>query len=307
MSISSLYAVELAASLARPVVRPSELAHGLHRGFDADDYHFRELGMVSKGALDLVRRSPAHYLSWVSGDDERPDTKPFAFGTALHMRCLEPGRFDRTYLVAPEFGPQRKTDACSSEQAKENKSRRAAWMAAHAGATILDAATGMATLAMIDAIADHPIARPLLESGDPELTVRWRCPTSGLECKARADRYRADIRTVVDVKSAADASPDAFRRSVANFGYHRIEGHYRDGFGVLGEPLDHHLFLVVEKEPPFAIAIYSLDEEFRRLGERQVARARVTLADCLATSRWPAYPDRIETLSLPRWMKDENE
>lgn len=296
---------ELAASLARPVVKPSEMAHGLHPGVPAEDYHYRELHVASKGGLDLVRRSPAHFLAWVSGED-RPETKPFAFGTALHMRLLEPERFERTYLVAPEFGPLRKTDACSSEQAKENKTRRSAWMAEYAGATILDASSGMATLAMIDAIAEHPIARPLLEGGEPELTMRWRCPASGLECKARSDFYRADIATVVDVKSAADASIDAFDRSVRSFGYHRIEGHYRDGFEVLGAPLEHHLFVVIEKTPPFAIAIYSLDERYRRRGEREVARARVTLADCLVTNRWPAYPETIQTLPLPPWMKDDD-
>ncbi len=204
---------ELAASLARPAVTMSGLLPGLHRGVPAEAYHFKELGLISNSALEEVRRSPAHYLAWISGNEGK-ETPALSFGRALHMRTLEPALFAKTYIIAPDFGDRRY---------KAAKDASAAWYAEHAGATILDSATGHATLGMIEAIAEHPIARPLLEGGDAELTMRWDDGTTGLPAKGRADFYRADLRTGVDVKSAADASLDAFRRSVATLGYHRQE------------------------------------------------------------------------------------
>ena len=308
MTLSAVHleaTAELAASLSRPVTTASQLAPGLHPDFPHDAYHYRELGMVSNTAIDHVRRSPAHYLAWVSGAERPEETKPFAFGSALHMRCLEPERFARTYLVEPYFGPCRKNDVCSSEDAKKNKTRRDAWRAQHVGATILDGETGAATLGMIESIANHPIARPLLDGGDAELTLRWDDPETGLACKARADKYREDLGCVVDLKSAVDASPDAFRRSVANYGYVRQAAHYRDGFGCLGPELDHFDFVVAEKAAPYAVAVYSLDREALALGQRQVERARRTLAGCLRRNEWPGYPQSIKTLQLPAWVKDD--
>lgn len=283
---------------------PSRLAPGLHLAYPEADYHTKELGMVSKGALDRVLRSPAHYLAWVDGIEE-PDAPPFRFGRALHMRTLEPARFAATYLLEPAFGPCRKTDACTSEAAKENKTRRDAWRLEHAGATILDGETGAATLGMIESIANHPLARPLLEGGEAEMTLRWECPDTGLACKARPDFFREDIHTPIDLKSAADASPDAFARSVANFGYNRQEAHYTSGFEALEEPVDHFPFIVVEKAAPYAVAVYVLDEEAITQGRKQIYAAKRVLAECLESGRWPGYPDRIQRLSLPRWALKE--
>ena len=286
---------------------PSLLAPGLHRGYAESLYHVRELGMVSKGALDRVRRSPAHYRAWVDGAGE-PETPPFRFGKALHMRTLEPARFAATYVLEPDFGACRKNDSCSSEAAKENKTRRDAWRLEHAGANILDSATGAATLGMIEAIANHPLARPLLEGGDPELTVRWTCNDTGLACKARVDHWREDFRAAVDVKSAADASPEAFAKSVANFGYHRQETHYTEGLEACGFPPDHFPFIVVEKTAPYLVAVYELEPEAFALGKRQILRAKRMLADCLERDQWPGYPDRIQKLSLPAWaFKEEDQ
>lgn len=298
---------ELASSLERPLVTPSTLPPGLHDGFDEEAYHWRELGVVSKGAIDYVLQTPAHYLAWVSGSSREPDIKPFAFGRALHMRALEPLRFESTYLVEPNFGPCRKTDVCSSEQAKENKTRRDEWRVEHKGATVLDAATGMATLGMVEAIADHPLARPLLEGGRPELTLRWDDPETGLVCKGRADYLNEDYEIGLDVKSAADASLDAFKRSVLNFGYHRQKAHYSAGFAELGRPLRKFVFVVVEKTPPFAVALYELDRRFDRRGAREVRSAKRTLRSCLKHNVWPGYPEKIQQLQLPTWVKDEDD
>lgn len=122
----------LATSLARPVIRPSELRVGLHPNYPHDDYHFRELGISSHTANEQFRQSPAHYFAWAQGS-ERPETLALRIGKAAHMRCLEPARFARTYVISPPFGD------CRYKAAKD---ARDAWRKEHAGATILEDDTG---------------------------------------------------------------------------------------------------------------------------------------------------------------------
>ena len=91
------------------------------------------------------------------------------------------------------------------------------------------------------------------------MTLRWRDPETGIECKGRIDYYVPARRCAVDVKTTEDARIDAFRRTVGRYGYHRQDAMYRDGLAVVGEAIEHFVFLAVEKTAPYGIGIFSLD------------------------------------------------
>ena len=92
-----------------------------------------------------------------------------------------------------------------------------------------------------------------------------------------------------------------FTRAVTKYGYHVQNALYREGYAELGEQVDHFVFLAVEKSPPFAVAVYSLDDEAVGYGYRRVVRGRELMAHCLKTNEWPGYSNHIQTLSLPQW------
>jgi exodeoxyribonuclease VIII len=110
---------------------------------------------------------------------------------------------------------------------------------------------------------------------------------------------------IVDLKTAQDASPDAFARTAANFGYHAQAAYYLDGLRNLGycDEQAVFLFVVVEKTPPFGVAVYALDDDAIEAGRAQYEDAWSTYRSCRASNNWPSYPgsQKIETLSLPRW------
>ncbi|HEU5479717.1 MAG TPA: PD-(D/E)XK nuclease-like domain-containing protein [Candidatus Tumulicola sp.] len=268
-----------------------ELAHGFHADVAEGTYHARVPGLVSKHAIDLVRRSPAHYKAWLDGA-ESEDREAFRLGRATHCALLEPYRFSCEYVVEPEFGDCRKT---------ENKNRRNEWREEHKNAIWLPASDHAAILGMAKAIAAHPVAGKLFTGGHAELTLRWRDAETGLECKARDDYFRDDLGAVIDLKTAENAGAEAFRRSVVNFGYHRQHAHYARGHQALGRPLKNFVFVVVEKAPPYAVAVYSLDSAAEAKGIEQVAEAMRTLAECVRVGRYPGYPENIQTLELPPW------
>lgn len=268
------------------------LPHGLHRDVPHEVYHARVLGLVSKGALDIVHRSPLHYRTWALGREPEEISDPLAFGSAFHCAILEPERFDAAYVVAPDFGDCR---------FKEPKANRDAWRAANTGRLVIEADDFSAIRGMRDALRAHPLASRMLHDGDRELTVRWKDTETGLECKSRADYHVPRLRLCVDLKTTEDASLEGFRRTVAKWGYHRQNALYGDGFAACGAPLDHFVFIAVEKTPPYAIAIYTLDFGTIAKGRNTIRQDLQTLADCVARGEWPGYAPGIQSLSLPDW------
>lgn len=287
-----------------------ELPLGRHDDVPANVYHSKILGVASKGALDRVRRSPAHYRAWIAGY-EKKETPALSLGRAIHMAILEPDVFARTYLIEPSFGDVRKTDRTTKEQAKEHKTRREAWRLEHAGATILEAKSAQTTLGMVQAIASDPTAADMLSEGVPEVTIKWVDRETGLVCRLRVDFLVERLGLVLDVKSCEDARDDAFGRSVEAYGYHRQEAHYLDGLHEVGLDVDDFVFLPIEKEPPYAMDFFQLDDEDRATGQQQVRAARRRLAECLARDEWPAYrrPESRETrrVGRPRWARKQDE
>lgn len=277
-----------------------DLPHGLHEGVPADVYHQRHRGLVSKSSLDIVHRTLAHYDAWVSRVLPEEESEALDFGTKFHIGLLEPDLFASKFVVEPVFGDCRN---------KENKAKRDAWRkevgwdedAAKSRVQTLSASTDEAIRGMVKAVHAHPIAGKAVRDGVSELTLRWKDQDTGLECKSRADYYVKSRRMVVDVKSAADASEKAFTKSVANYRYHVQDALYRAGFAACGEPIQHFMFVVVEKTPPFAIATYVLDMDAIQAGHTAATRDMAKLATALQNNEWPGYPVGIVKLELPPW------
>jgi len=270
----------------------SDRPRGLRAGVPPSVYHERRVGLVSKSALDLINRSPAHYKAWVDGA-EQEETEALAYGSAFHCALLEPDRFEQEYAVAPDFGDCR---------FKANKAARDAWSAENAGVALLSADDHAKIVGMVDAVRRHPLAGRIFSDGQAELTIRWTDDETGLECKSRADYYVRKLGMVADVKSTLDGRADAFRRDVAKYRYHVQDALYRAGFTEVGEPVQHFVFIPVEKTPPHAVAVYALDSEAVAKGYAAARRNIATMAECLKRGEWPGYPTAIQTLSLPPWV-----
>jgi exodeoxyribonuclease VIII len=269
------------------------LPPGAHADVPESTYHTRELGVASKSALDLVHRSPKHYKAWIDGAEEDDDKEALRLGSAFHMSTLEPEKFIKRYVAQPDFGDCRKT---------ENKKARNEWRAAHAGLEWVDGVMLEKVRAMTEAVKAHPMASKLLfDEGPSELTIRWEDAATGVQCKARADKLARGGRTAIDLKSCRNADFDAFRRSVATYGYHRQAAFYSDGFRAIEKPVDHFLFVAVESAEPYGVAVFSLTPESIAMGLASIRDDLETLASCLKTGEWPGYPMRIQTIDVPKW------
>lgn len=251
---------------------------GLYRDMPASDYY--RLPRVSKSALDKLARSPAHMRA-----PSVEETRAMRIGKALHALALE----GIAPLVRPEFS------------GKGSVAARAEWDAAHEGQTIISEDEAAQVHGMAAHIAMHPVAGPALRRADgiAEASILWTCEHTGAECKSRLDWLLPGI--ILDLKTTADARPDAFARSVATYRYEAQAAFYLQAAASAGVPAEHFIFVVVENAPPYAVALYQLDDAALEQGRRLYLRDLETYQRCAERDDWPAYPTDIQTLSLPRW------
>lgn len=280
-------------------------------------YHRRQLGVASSHALGEVLRSPAHYRAWLESPDKRTPT--LDLGRASHSLILEPDVFDRRYVVVPDFGPQRACQAdpetgrvaVTTEEGRANKDRRKAWYAARPEMAEdyigpdkprqIEEEDRDRILGIRDALTSNSDALDLLCDGRAEVTLRWRCPETGLPCKARIDWWADDVDTIADLKTCDDAR-DA-ERAIRTYGYRRQDAHYLDGLRELGRP-GRFVFIFVERERPHGVRILELDDDARAHGRAQIDKAKRNLADCMATNVWPSYSRGVEFAGLERWERE---
>lgn len=268
-----------------------DLAHGMHHGVEEGVYHQRIPGLVSKSALDVVRRSPAHLRAWLDGADEEV-TDALEFGRAFHCALLEPERFKKEFRVQPNFGDCRR---------RGPKAERDAWRATIGDAVIVSHYDHVSIQGMLASVRAHPLASKLLLDGESEVTLRWRDVDTSLECKGRADHFVPRLGVAVDVKTTQDARPWAFRKTVSTYRYTVQQAFYSDGFEAVGCPLRHFVFCAVEKTPPYLCALYTLDSDAVKRGRAAAHEDMIAIARCFETDSWPGYDTSIQTIDVPDW------
>ena len=262
---------------------------GIIPGIGIEEYH-KGPG-VSKSQLDQFAKSPAHYLASLTAP--RKETDAMKIGSLFHTMVLEPEKSN--FVVGPDIN-------------KNTKEWRAFKADAEAsGQTIIDQATLDMLNCMVASVKAHPAARALLNGpGIAEGSCFWHDEQSGEICRCRPDFYRQDLGIIVDLKSTEDASPKEFARSVANYRYHVQSAYYQDGVeAATGDFVKGFVFVAVEKKAPYAVAVYELDMQGVEAGRITYQRLLLDLADCKASGKFPAYSDRIETISLPAWAAKE--
>lgn len=262
---------------------------GLVQSVSNEDYHAAP--GVSKSGLDKLARSPAHYLAYLRED--RRETPALRLGRLIHSAILEPDSL--ALAIAPDC----------DKRTKAGKEAWAGFERQAAGCQIVTADEAEQVRRMRDAVYTHPAARRLLFApGVAEASGWWFDQTSGELCRCRPD-YRREDGILVDLKTTEDAG-SGFKRSCANYGYHRQAAFYCDGVeAITGERPAGFVFVAVEKSPPFAVAAYRLAPVDIELGRALYQRDLTTLAECKSTRVWPGYSEKIETLSLPTWATKE--
>ncbi len=257
---------------------------GIYLDMPNEDYHDGP-GISKSGLWTISEKTPAHYKF-----GERKQNKVFDMGEACHLAILQPDIFETKVIRGPDDRRGSKwkdlVEACALD-----------------GKLLLTAADYDNALAIRDTIHADPWLNGVICGGDAmiEASGYFIDPETGELCRVRPDLYREDIGIKLDVKSSQSAHPDAFARSVVNYGYHAQEAFYTDGWQALGKPVNGFVFLAFEKEPPYAFGVYELPPSIVEEGRALMRSALNTYATCRAENRWPGYGEGVQELSFKRW------
>ena len=103
-----------------------------------------------------------------------------------------------------------------------------------------------------------------------------------------------------DLKTCESASPRDFLRSVIQYRYALQAYFYRSAFeGAFGSRLKGFRFIAVEKEAPFAGAVYELGAEVMTSASFDFEKAIKLYKSCTELDAWPSYPEEVQVIDIP--------
>lgn len=245
---------------------------------------------VSKSMLDKLAhpKTPAHLRAYLDGV-EIP-TEAQIFGHLVHRVLLEPDTIKGAFAIKPE-----------GMNFATKKGR--AWKEDHGGLPIVSFKDAVAVDAMVANLWKHPQAKRLLKDAQFERSL-FATDTHGTLRKCRLDALTAG-NAIPDLKSCASAAADDFERSIVDYRLFVQAAYYIDLCKLLGMDKQRFCFICVEKSPPYAVAIYSLDDLVVEWGRKTYKRDIQVYRNCIESGEWPAYPPEITNIGVPRWAQKE--
>lgn len=266
----------------------------VYYGFTYDEYR-AHAGLSASTCKAMATKPPAQVRYDL--DNPKPSTDRLVLGTYSHALILEPHRLESAFLVVEKF----------ERRSAEAKQRWAAIVAQaeQEGKVIVwdekDHENRDTAMRMRDAIYACAEARDLLANGRPEVSLF--AESEGVAIKSREDWMPQESALVIDLKTTADPTPDAFARSCYTYGYDIAQWHYRhvremalpDG----GRP--EYRWLVVSIHQPHLVAIYAPSRDMDALGARRWRQGFEAWRDCLEFGQWPGLPPSAIEIDPPAW------
>lgn len=262
----------------------NEIKPGIH-SLDHDAY--LAAPGISNSMLQIISaKSPLHLKAYIDGAKPK-QTDAKRFGTLMHRCIFEPESMEGQFYVKPDG-------------MKFSTKEGIAWKKAHESREIITADQSRWLKAMVESIRRHPTAGRLLKNAMFERSCFVEDGTGTLR-KFRADVWPAGGNILPDLKTCESAHPEDFSKSILSYGYHRQAAYYLDCAKLMGRSFDVFMFIAIEKTPPYAVAVYPIDETSVEIGRLEVMRDLAVYRECVKSGRWPGYPSDPTPIGLPDW------
>lgn len=265
--------------------------------YDISDVEYHKSEGISRSDIMIFRKTPFHYWNEkinpdrpIKNDDE--DTPAIRKGKMIHCYLLEPEKFSECYLVIDKKNKTTKEGKKYAEDCEKIKGNRI---------FVYDfEIQEMESVAK--AISKNPQAKELIGGAQYEKSLYWTDPYTGLLCKARPDIIHANM--ICDLKTALSASRRDFQNSLYTYGAYIQAGMIHVAMKeVMQIDIRNFIYIVLEKEYPYAHAIYQLDELAIEQGIVEFKNTLLRIKECLDKNEWPSYETSI--ITLPAWAANE--
>lgn len=263
---------------------------GIYKDVPEDEYHSWDL--LSKSTLSDFSQNPGKFKL-----KEKEETNAMKIGTAIdNLLFGGEEQFWNKYTIHPKY-----KGAGSVAKNKEWETKNAAFI--HINQKQADDCFNAA-----EAVKKYDLANQYLKEAHTQLSLVWKCEETGLMCKARPDIKPSGENmqfVMCDLKSTVDASYNKFRKIFTDMKYHWQAVHYSDGWeAITGDRIEEFVFIVVEKEFPYMVAVYTFDRDSDDWGlaEEQIIEAKKYYAECKQKNNWPLNPTKKIQMKLSNYV-----
>ena len=254
------------------------------------DSEYRKMAGVTQSDLKNFKVAPGFYRYRKNYTQK---TAAMALGTAVHSAILTPDLFDSEYIPRPEGlklntkeGMEWKKEIAKEKQVLTEEDSR-----------------------MIDgirlSIRDNKDAQIILANTESE--VSFFAEYMGVRVKGRVDGLNENRHYIFDLKTTNQAiNPKQFERTIYNYGYYLQGAFYLMLSELSGINIKHFCIIVVQKTPPYPVAVYRLGNLAVDYGRREIDKLISEYKKCEVENKWPFY-EGIHEVGLPNWVNDNNE
>lgn len=271
------------------------IEEGIYATLSNEEYH-ADKNSLSRTSIKDFYRSPYYYYA-MHLNINRPEklaTRDMLFGSAFHTLILEQHLFNDDYAIEPEKVLLKDVGRTLYEHYKSEceeleKTKK----------IVLSRDEYNTLMQMREALARDSRIKELVDGGEIEKSFFWKDEASEMIVKARPDILHQNM--IVDLKTIADASPISFQRSMINGWYHVQGAMIRDAVRKLqGIDISNVINICVEKQYPFSIGIYIIDEGALDYGERLYKNVLLNMKSCIINNRFDDYEAQV--IGLPKWI-----
>lgn len=315
-----------------------------HKELSNEEYHAETEHASGSYLWHLLMKSPAHAHYVDPDEDVNNRARHFEFGSCAHSNLLEKSTFDAEYLrqtmptdklpgtflttgaayssylkkmgvkgysgksvseladlVMQAIPPDEEVYVLDVINRKENE------IAKETGRKLIRGDDFDACMKMRNVLLANNSFAQIINQGEPEVSIF--APYSGVDkenpipVKVRMD-FVHDWN-IIDYKTTADASPEAFGRQAYNAGYYLKMALQHDVFALAyGRKPSRVVLLVQEKKFPYACAEYDMTPEQLALGRRLYREALQIHHACKTVDVWPTYGGgKAMKLQTPNFVK----
>lgn len=274
---------------------------------------------VTSGVLRTMERAtPADVWAFHALNPdrwERPETTALRLGRAM-AAFIEGGSeaLAQHFAVLPEDKPRRPTAAqlaaYEAGTAKEAGTRSVEfWREVEEDSRdYLTAAEWDLLVRTGGVLASDPAAAAVM-GGEPEISMAWRDPQTGIWILSRPDTVSFDGAMADYKRMATSGQPFSERivdRRVTDFAYDMQMALAAEAFETLTGEWPASVGIVAQwSEPPHHVILREIAEEDLRIGQWRNRRALLRFAECLESGRWPGPGEHVGIYRRPDWQREQ--
>ena len=239
---------------------------------------------------------------------QKQDTKPspdMVFGQDVHAAVLEPNDFQTRVSPGPT-GVRRNSKAWKDAEAQAQVS----------GRRIVKPDEYIQIMDIISSVSSNKDAKHLVygTEGLAEASFQWVDPRTGLQLKARVDRYIPPVvgipPIIVDLKTTMDASPRFMGDRLVRWPYmmlHQMAFYRRAIRDFTGGAVPDVRIIAIEKSPGHPTAVFTVSQEDMDQADKDVDALLYTIQQAELFGDDSATTDQYESATLrpPHWWLEK--